>query len=107
MRGVKSGVETRIRNDRNSHLLDISGDSVHTVNNAAKSFFNSFGEYVENVCSDIFYDMEKSPKQKELLAEMQNLMNLHKVKSLVRPISSRFLQMLEVTSRIWELMDCL
>ena len=107
MRGVKSGVETRIRNDRNSHLLDISGDSVHTVNNAAKSLFNSFGQYVENVCSDIFYDIEKSPKQKELLAEMQNLMNLPKVKSLVRPISSRFLQMLEVTSRIWELMDCL
>ena len=97
MRGVKSGVETRIRNGRNSHLLDISGDSVH------KSLFNSFGQYVENVCSDIFYDIEKSPKQKELLAEMQNLMNLPKVKSLVRPISSRFLQMLEVTSRIWEL----
>ena len=100
-------METRIRNDRNSHLLDISGDSVHTVNNAAKSLFNSFGQYVENVCSDIFYDIEKSPKQKELLAEMQNLMTLPKVKSLVRPISSRFLQMLEVTSRIWELMDCL
>ena len=41
MRGVKAGVEPRLRKD-NSHLLDISGDTVHTVANAAKRVFKPF-----------------------------------------------------------------
>ena len=36
MRGKQSGVETRMRAD-NPNLLDVHGDTVHVVNNAAKS----------------------------------------------------------------------
>jgi hypothetical protein len=107
MRGTRSGVETRIRSERNKYLLDISGDTVHMVNNAAKKLFSTFENFTENFCSDVYYDIEQSPKAKELLAEIQNLMNLSKVKTLVRPISSRFLQMLDVTARTCELLDCL
>ena len=105
MRGVRSGVEARIRKERNQYLLDINGDTVHIVSNAAKAFCQPFGQLTENFSSDVYYDLEKSPKQKELFAELQTLMNYSKTKPLVRPISSRFLQMIEVTSRLSELLD--
>ncbi|XP_059364858.1 uncharacterized protein LOC132103782 [Carassius carassius] len=103
MRGKKSGVETLIRRE-NPSLLDISGDTVHMVSNAAKALLNPFQGFVEQFCSDVYYDIEKSPKQKEVFSEFQSLLHLAN-KSLIRPISSRFLQMLDVCNRIRELMD--
>ena len=38
MRGVISGLEAKIRR-LNEHLLDVSGNSVHMVNNASKEIF--------------------------------------------------------------------
>ena len=93
MRGKKTGLETQLRKE-NPHLLDISGDTVHMVSE------------VEDFCSDIYYDIEKSPKQKEIFSEFQRLLHLPP-KSLIRPISSRFLQMLEVCNRVNELLDVL
>lgn len=65
------------------------------VNNAAKALMSPFSSEVEGFCSDIYYDVEKSPKQKEIFAEFLSLLHLP-VKSLIRPISNRFLQVLEV-----------
>ncbi|KAK7140629.1 hypothetical protein R3I94_013039 [Phoxinus phoxinus] len=105
MRGKKGGVEAYARKE-NPCLLDISGDTVHMVSNSAKALLNPFGTEVQDFCSDIYYDIEKSPKQKEIFSEYQSL--LHKPqKSLVRPISSRFLQMLDVCNRVDEVMDAL
>ncbi|KAL2080712.1 hypothetical protein ACEWY4_024505 [Coilia grayii] len=103
MRGKRSGVETQIR-QLNPYLLDISGDTVHMVSNAAKALLGSFQNYVEDFCMDVYYDIEKFPKQKELFGELQSLLHMKK-KSLIRPISSRFLQMLEVCNRVRALVD--
>ncbi|XP_060786598.1 uncharacterized protein LOC132892255 isoform X1 [Neoarius graeffei] len=102
MRGKRSGVETQIR-QLNPSLLDISGDTVHMVSNAAKALLGSFQNYVEEFCMDV-YDIEKFPKQKELFGELQSLLHMKK-KSLIRPISRRFLQMLDVCNRVRELVD--
>ena len=58
------------------HLLDIARDTVHTVINAAKALFMPFDGYAENICSDMFYDIEKSPKAKELIGEIQILIKV-------------------------------
>ena len=39
MRGVRGGVETLIR-EKNPNLMDISGDTVHMINNVAKTLLS-------------------------------------------------------------------
>lgn len=89
----------------NPHLRDISGDTVHMVANSARAMLSQFKSKVEDFCSDLYYDIEKSPKQKEMFAEFQNLLHLPP-RSLIRPISDRFVQMLEVCNRLNELTGC-
>lgn len=103
MRGKRSGVETQIRKE-NPSLLDISGDTVHIVSSSAKALLTPFQGYVEEFCADVYYDIEKSPKQREVFGEFHSLLHFEK-KSLMCPISSRFLQMLDVCNRIRELID--
>ncbi len=105
MRGKKTGLETQARKE-NPYLLDISGDTVHMVSNAAKALMSQFSSEVEDFCSDVYYDIEKSPKQKEIFSEFQSLLHLPP-KSLIRLINNRFLQMLEVCNRLNELLDVL
>ncbi|MEQ2240892.1 hypothetical protein ILYODFUR_019733 [Ilyodon furcidens] len=71
------------------------------VSNAAKALLSPFGTEIQDFCSDIYYDIEKSPKQ-EIFSECAR-----EPKSLVRPISSRFLQMLDMYTRVEELIDVL
>ncbi|WAR14727.1 hypothetical protein MAR_004832 [Mya arenaria] len=52
MRGKKSGVETRIRENA-PHLLDIDGDSVHHAHNAAKAFTGPFSFFLETLFNTI------------------------------------------------------
>ena len=106
MRGVKGGVEALIR-EKNPNLLDISGDTVHMINNVAKTLLNQVDSSVQDFCSDIYYDIEESPKVRELFHEVQGLMNSEQVRQLIRPISSRFLQMLAVCDRVVQLSDAL
>ena len=54
----------------------IAHDTVHTVTNAATALFMPFDGYVENICSDMFYEIEKSPKAKELIGEIQILIKV-------------------------------
>ncbi|KAJ8004893.1 hypothetical protein DPEC_G00141020 [Dallia pectoralis] len=76
------------------------------VSNAAKALMSPFSSEVEYFCSVVYYDIEKSPKQKEIFSEFQSLLHLPS-KSLMRPIRNRFLQILEVCTRLNELMDVL
>ncbi|RXN16571.1 splicing factor 3B subunit 2-like protein [Labeo rohita] len=75
MRGKKSGLETQARKE-NPYLLDVSGDTVHMVSNAAQALMSPFSTEVENFCSDVYYDIEKSPKKKEIFSEFQSLLHL-------------------------------
>lgn len=102
MRGKKTGLETQARKE-NPYLLYISGDIVYMVSNAAKALMSSFILEIEYFCADVHYDIEKSPIQKEIFSEFQSLLHLPP-KSLIRPISNRFLQMLEVCNRLNELL---
>ncbi|XP_045177599.2 uncharacterized protein LOC123537819 [Mercenaria mercenaria] len=106
MRGVRGGVETLVR-EKNPNLLNVSGDTVHMVNNVSKALMKSVDQSVTAFASDLFYDIEESPKVQEVFAEIQLLMNVTTPKHLIRPISSRFLQMIEVTSRLVECIDVL
>ncbi|XP_056441350.1 uncharacterized protein LOC130378664 [Gadus chalcogrammus] len=54
--------------------------------------------------TDILQSYSLNWDQKEIFSEFQSLLHLEK-KSLIRPISSRFLQMLEVCNRVREIMD--
>lgn len=105
MRGKKAGLEAQVRKE-NPHLLDISGDTVHMVANSARAMLSPFKSEIEYSCSDLYYDIEKSPKQKEIFSEFQSLLHLPP-RSLIRPISNRFIQMLEVCNRLNDLLDVL
>lgn len=107
MRGKKGGVETLLRK-KSANLLDISGDTVHIVSNASKDFCKPFRSYVENTCGDMYYDVEESTKAKEILGEIATLLGMEgRTKTLIWPISSRFLQMLNVTNRLNVMMNAL
>ena len=48
MRGHKSGLETRIREEVAPHLVDIDSDACHHVHNITKTFCSYFEHYVES-----------------------------------------------------------
>ncbi|KAL5016272.1 hypothetical protein ScPMuIL_005861 [Solemya velum] len=106
MRGVKGGVEALVR-AKNGCLLDISGDTVHMISNVAKTLMKNVAQGLQSICSDIYYDVEESPKVKELVCQVMTMMNAEKTKHILRPISSRFLQMHDVSTRILEVLDYL
>ncbi|XP_045192915.2 uncharacterized protein LOC123549137 [Mercenaria mercenaria] len=105
MRGARGGVETLIW--KNPYLQDISGDSVHMLNNVAKALLSNVDDSVQMFCSDLFYDIEEFPKVKHLFQEVQELLNITATKHLIRPISSRFLQIKDVMTRVLSLLDSL
>ena len=76
MRGSRGGVEELYR-DQNPHLLDICGDTIHTVNNACKALFGQVEEVLPftELVSSIFYDIEESPKARDYVKELQGLLN--------------------------------
>lgn len=96
MRGVKGGAEALIRK-KNGCLLDISGDTVHMISNVAKSLMKHLDQGLQIICSDIYYDVEESPKVKELACQVM----------MMNAISSRFLQMHGVSVRVSEELDYL
>lgn len=63
MRGVRSGVEMTIRQEKAPHLLDINGDSCHHIHNASKAFTTAFGDGIEKLFGDIFQDFENKQFQ--------------------------------------------
>ena len=105
MRGQKEGVEPKAR-QRNKFLLDIDGDAVHKINNAAQKLFCSIEKFysMQTIASEIYADIENSPKQRLFFKEIQKLLGLNR-KMVLRPISNRFLQFKAVSERINELWD--
>lgn len=91
--------------ENNPNLLDVAGDTVHTVANAAKELFKPFQGYLEDIASDLYYDAHKSPKVKDLLGEVQLLLGSVQPLQVLRYCPSRFLQMLDVAEQLHKLMD--
>lgn len=65
MRGSKSGLETRIRQEKAPHLLDIDGDSCHHVHNATKKICKEFDYHVEGFFTDLNNDFRWSTEMKK------------------------------------------
>ena len=76
MRGSKSGLEKRIREERAPHLLDIDGDTCHHAHNAAKAFCKPFGGHVKSLLSDLHTDFKRSPESREHFYELCRLMKV-------------------------------
>ena len=102
MRGVRGGVETLCR-EGNKHPLYISGDTVHIMNNIAKALLSEMDSSIPNLCDDLHYDIEESPKIQKIFKEVQTLTNIKfhsknatQAMHLIRPFSSHFLQLLAV-----------
>lgn len=60
MRGVKNGVETRLRREKAPHLLDVDGDSCHHIHNSSKKLCEPFARYLESLFNDLHADFKCS-----------------------------------------------
>ncbi|XP_069128861.1 uncharacterized protein [Argopecten irradians] len=76
MRGSKTGFETRVRESRAGHLLDIDGDSCHHIHNASKYFCRQFDRHVEGLHTTIFNDFKWSVDLRDMLKEICLILNI-------------------------------
>ncbi|KAJ4940452.1 hypothetical protein JOQ06_026755 [Pogonophryne albipinna] len=76
MRGSKSGLETRIRQNHCKTLLDVDGDSCHHVHNAAKKFAQPFENYLEQLFTDLHTDHLWASDQIMYLKEIAEYMDI-------------------------------
>ena len=110
MRGAKSGVEARIK-EKNPHMMDISGDTVHMINNSANAMFDEIEAFhpIQPVLCSIYFDIQDSPKMKSLFNSVQHILLGQSgcTLSILRPLPTRFLQIHEVAERILKLWDVL
>lgn len=105
MRGVNTGVEKRIRDNKATHLLDIDGETCHTANNCAKKFTEPFLKHLEILCDNVYFDL-KSTDKREKFFEICIAIHLKPLKVLSRP-DHRWLYILPVLERIHYLWDAL
>ena len=106
MRGSKSGLETRIRNQKAPHLLDIDGDVCHHVHNPAKAFCKPFNWFLENLLSDLFNDFKWLPDLREHFQEICFMLNV-KYTMPQRYVSHRWLSVYDVALDTLRLFDAL
>lgn len=103
MRGSKNGFETKVREQRAEHLLDIDGDSCHHIHNASKRLTGPFEGWVDGLLNDLHIDHKWSVDMRERLSEICGLMGV----SFSRPeryVPHRWLSVCDVsldTLRLW------
>ena len=66
MRGSKIGVENNIRQNHAPNLIDVDGDSVHHLHNAAKKFFAPHSN-IGDVTRAIHNDFKWTPTYVDLV----------------------------------------
>lgn len=76
MRGSKSGLKVRLRNEKAPRLLDIDGDFCHHIHNASKVFSKPFGGWVEDYLHNIYIDFNWSVDLKEKLEKICVISNI-------------------------------
>ena len=104
MRGCKSGVEKRIRDNKAPHLLDIDGDVCHHMHNASKKFCEPFDYWVEELFNHLHSDHKYCVDLREYLTEICSIINI-KFTMPERFLSHRWLSAYEVSSstiRMWD-----
>lgn len=104
MRGSKTGLETRIRNNKAPHLIDIDGDSCHHAHNAAKSFCEPFEKFVEYLLTSLFNDFKWSADKREALQLICEALGI-KYTTPEGYVSHRWLSVYDVsldTERMWD-----
>lgn len=104
MRGSKKGLEILIRTRKAPQLLDIDGDSIHHVYNAAKAFCKPFGNIVESLMQDIHTDFKWSSDLKSRLGEICVILGL-KPTAPERYVPHRWLSVLDVAFDTLRLFD--
>lgn len=106
MRGSKSGLETRIRQENAPHLLDIDGDRCHHAHNSAKKFCAVFQQQVERLFCDVFADFKWSADLRQYFEEVCKLIGV-KYTVPQRYISHRWLSVYDVALDHVRLSDAL
>lgn len=76
MRGAISGVETRIRQEKAPHLLNVDGDSCHHMQIIAKKFCSGFDGGVQKLFSDLYVDFKWCGDHKAYLKEICELLGV-------------------------------
>ena len=56
MRGCKTGLQKRLRDDPVPRLLDINGDVCNQIHNLVKKFLNNFNNYLKKLFQDLYRD---------------------------------------------------
>ncbi|GFO36923.1 hypothetical protein PoB_006342800 [Plakobranchus ocellatus] len=105
MRGAKTGVEARLR-EQAPHLLDINGDWCHHIHNAVKQFCQPFEGWVERLFHDLNTDFKWSSISKDILAEICHLFNV-KFSAPQRFIPHRWLSVYGTSLSTLRLLDML
>lgn len=90
MRGKKAGVETRLRQEKAPHLMDIDGDSCHHLHNSCKKLCAPFDAYLEDLFTDLYNDFKWSSDLAELMTQLCEVLGLSFTKP-ERFISHRWL----------------
>ena len=70
MLGSKKGLETRIRKELASHLLDVDGDVCHHVHNASKRICGPFEKWIVKRVNDLYNDHKWYFDLREWLADV-------------------------------------
>lgn len=105
MRGSKSGVLARIKQQYASHLLDIGGCSLHHVHNAVSYATSKLGDEIEEFAIDVFAFFKYRSGLWEEYSGLQVLMDIPE-HHLLRFVSTRWLVMLPVVNRLLEQWSC-
>ena len=95
MRGSKSSLETKIREQQANQLLDICGDSCHHIHNAVKKFSASFDGYLESFFTDLYNDMKWSKDLRDYFEQICELVGIKYTMS-ERFLSHRWLSAYDV-----------
>ena len=93
MRGVKSGLEARVR-EIAPHLIDIDGDACHHMHNIVKNFTKHFNSTLEKLFREIYRDFKLSAHSVDYLKEICFHLGLT-FRKAVNYISCRWLSILD------------
>ena len=96
MRGVKSGLEARVR-EIAPHLIDIDGDACHHIHNIVKNFTKYFNSTLEKLFREIYRDFKLSAHSVDYLKEICFHLGFT-FRKAVSYISSRWLSILDSCS---------
>ena len=106
MRGKKSGVLTRLKDEHAPNIVDIGGCSLHHVANAVSHATSALGNDVENFALDVFAFFKHRSGLLEDFRGMQTILDLPN-HCILRFVSTRWLSVLPVVERLLEQLPAL